>query len=383
MRPRSFDAGGGAPVHPRRRLIILSTVLLPWPKRRTLPARLICKILPDQGSFPMLTASKAFIAFCLLAVGGTVLVIGPTELRRLLPMGAKTDIAAKPEPKVEPKPEEPKLAAVAPPAPAASPAPAPEPKAGALAETQKQVTAALADLAPVKPPPAVADSGPRFDVARVDDHGEAAVIAGQATPGAKVELLRDGKPLDSVVADASGQFVMMPPQLPAGSYELTLRAKSPDGTVTQSGRSMPVVIAEAAPPPARPAPAARQETKQEAKAEKPDDKSDVVASLSDRPAARPRLMGAPKPKGGSGVMARAPAATAVASASPADVVGGAPAETGGSRVISRGDSLWALSRLAYGNGARFAVIYNANRAKIHNPNLIYPGQTFVLPQKAE
>ena len=82
-------------------------------------------------------------------------------------------------------------------------------------------------------------------------------------------------------------------------------------------------------------------------------------------------------------MARAPAATAVASASPADVVGGAPAETGGSRVISRGDSLWALSRLAYGDGARFTVIYNANRAKIHNPNLIYPGQTFVLPQKAE
>ncbi|EHQ99960.1 LysM peptidoglycan-binding domain-containing protein [Bradyrhizobium sp. WSM471] len=355
----------------------------------------------------MVTASKAFIAFCLLAVGGAVLVIGPTELRRLLPMGAKTDtvVAAKPEAKVEQKvdakvepkpelkPEEPKLAANAPPAPAASPAP--ETKTGALAESQKQVTAALADLAPVKPPPAVADTGPRFDVARVDDHGEAAVIAGRATPGAKVELLRDGKPLDSVVADASGQFVMTPPQLPAGSYELTLRAKSPDGTVTQSGRNMPVVIAEAAPPPARPAPVARQETKQEtkqevkqeakheAKPEKPDDKSDVVASVSDRPAARPRLMGAPKPKGTSGGMARAPAATTVASASPAEIVGGAPAETGGNRVISRGDSLWALSRLAYGDGARFAVIYNANRAKIHNPNLIYPGQTFVVPQKAE
>src|SRR6478752_5830483 len=262
----------------------------------------------------MITASKAFIAFCLLAVGGAALVIGPTELRRLLPNGAKTEIAAKPEPKadakVELKKEEPKLAASAPPAPAASPAP--ETKTGALAETQKQVTAALADLAPVKPPPAVADTGPRFDVARVDDHGEAAVIAGQATPGAKVELLRDGKPIDSVVADASGQFVMTPPQLPAGSYELTLRAKSPDGTVTQSGRSMPVVIAEAAPPPARPAPVARQEAKQEAKAEKPDDKSDVVASLADRPAARPRQMGAPKPRAMSGVMARAPAATTVA-----------------------------------------------------------------------
>ncbi|MGY3032664.1 nucleoid-associated protein YgaU [Bradyrhizobium sp. USDA 4354] len=344
----------------------------------------------------MMTASKAFIAFCLLALVGTALVIGPTELRRLLPDGTKTAVAAKPEAKVEPKveakvepkveepkpelkPEQPKLAASAPPAPAS------EPKAGALAETQKQV-AALGDLAPVKPPPAVADSGPRFDVARIDDHGEAAVIAGRATPGARVELLRDGKPLDAVVADASGQFVMTPPQLPAGSYELSLRAKAPDGTVTESGRTMPVTIAEAAPPPARPAPVTKQETKQ---TEKPDDKPDVVAALPsasprlasgpDRPAARPRLIGAPKPK----ALAHAPAPTTVASASPADVLTTAPAEAGGSRVISRGDSLWALSRLAYGDGARYGVIFKANRDKIHNPNLIYPGQTFVMPQKAE
>lgn len=347
----------------------------------------------------MITASKAFIAFCLLALAGTALVIGPTELRRLLPGGTNTAVAAKPEtradPKVEakvelkpelkpePKPEQPKLAASGPPAPAEVPAPAPE-KAGALAETQKQVTAALADLAPVKPPPADVDAGPRFDVARVDDHGEAAVIAGRATPGAKVELLRDGKPLDTVVADASGQFVMTPPQLPAGSYELTLRARAPDGTVTQSGQTMPVTIAEAPPPPARPSLVARQEPKQ---ADKPDERSDVVAALPsprlasspDRPAARPKLVGAPKPK----VMARAPAATTVASASPAEVLNAAPAEAGGSRVISRGDSLWALSRLAYGDGARYAVIFNANRNKIHNPNLIYPGQTVVLPQKAE
>ncbi|MFB6448216.1 LysM peptidoglycan-binding domain-containing protein [Bradyrhizobium tunisiense] len=362
----------------------------------------------------MMTASKAFIAFCLLALVGTVLVIGPAELRRLLPDGTKTTIAARPETKVEakaeakseakseakaeakaelkpepkpeaPKPDQPKLAAAAPPAPAAVAAPAPEPKTGALVEIQKQV-AALPDLAPVKPPPAVADTGPRFDVARVDDRGEAAVIAGVAAPGAKVELLRDGKPLDTAVADASGQFVMTPPQLPPGSYELTLRARAPDGTVTQSGRTMPVTIAEAAPPPVRPGPVARQESKQ---AEKVDDKADVVAALPsgaphlasapDRAASRPKLTGAPKPK----VMARAPAATTVASASPADALQAAPLEAGGSRVISRGDSLWALSRLAYGDGARYAVIFNANRGKIHNPNLIYPGQTFVMPQKPE
>ncbi|MDN3278900.1 LysM peptidoglycan-binding domain-containing protein [Frankia sp. RB7] len=341
----------------------------------------------------MITASKAFIAFCLLAVAGTVLVVGPTELRRLLPGGAGTEVAvvAKPEVKPEVKPEskpevkakpeskaeEPKLAAVAPPTPSASPAPADAPKAGALAETQKQV-AALADVAPVKPQPSVADTGPRFDVARVDDHGEAAVIAGQAAPGSKVELMRDGQPLDSVVADASGQFVMTPPKLPAGSYELTLRAKAPDGTVTQSGRTMPVTVAELAPPPARVAAVAKP-------AEKPDDKSDVVASLpaprlAATPAARSRMMGTPKPRS----MARVPAAAAtLASASPAEVLNTTPPDAGGSRVVSRGDSLWALSRLAYGDGNRYAVIFNANREKIHNPNLIYPGQTVIMPQKAQ
>jgi len=29
------------------------------------------------------------------------------------------------------------------------------------------------------------------------------------------------------------------------------------------------------------------------------------------------------------------------------------------------------------------VIFNANRERIRNPNLIYPGQTVVLPQKAQ
>ena len=47
--------------------------------------------------------------------------------------------------------------------------------------------------------------------------------------------------------------------------------------------------------------------------------------------------------------------------------------------VSRGDSLWRLSQLSYGAGTRYAVIYKANREQIRNPNLIYPGQVFVLP----
>jgi nucleoid-associated protein YgaU len=49
--------------------------------------------------------------------------------------------------------------------------------------------------------------------------------------------------------------------------------------------------------------------------------------------------------------------------------------------VSRGDSLWRLSRQTYGVGTRYAVIYKANRQQIRNPNLIHPGQIFVLPAR--
>ena len=52
------------------------------------------------------------------------------------------------------------------------------------------------------------------------------------------------------------------------------------------------------------------------------------------------------------------------------------------RVVSRGDSLWRISRVTYGAGIRYAIVYKANRDQIRNPNRIYPGQIFVLPMNA-
>ena len=49
--------------------------------------------------------------------------------------------------------------------------------------------------------------------------------------------------------------------------------------------------------------------------------------------------------------------------------------------VSRGDSLWRLSQASYGAGVRYAIIYKANREQIRNPNMIYPGQVFVVPAK--
>jgi hypothetical protein len=48
-------------------------------------------------------------------------------------------------------------------------------------------------------------------------------------------------------------------------------------------------------------------------------------------------------------------------------------------IIRRGDTLWKLARRAYGRGLRYTTIYGANADQIRNPDLIFPGQVFVMP----
>ena len=50
--------------------------------------------------------------------------------------------------------------------------------------------------------------------------------------------------------------------------------------------------------------------------------------------------------------------------------------------VRPGNSLWRIARRVYGRGIQFTVIYEANRWQIRDPNLIYPGQIFVLPKPA-
>lgn len=47
--------------------------------------------------------------------------------------------------------------------------------------------------------------------------------------------------------------------------------------------------------------------------------------------------------------------------------------------VKAGDSLWKIAQRIYGNGNQWTKIYEANRDKIKNPDLIYPGQQFVIP----
>jgi hypothetical protein len=48
-------------------------------------------------------------------------------------------------------------------------------------------------------------------------------------------------------------------------------------------------------------------------------------------------------------------------------------------VVQPGNSLWRIARRSYGEGPRYTVIYQANKSQIRDPDLIYPGQIFVVP----
>ena len=52
----------------------------------------------------------------------------------------------------------------------------------------------------------------------------------------------------------------------------------------------------------------------------------------------------------------------------------------GSYIVRRGNSLWWIARRMYGDGVRYTAIYSANRERIRDPDLIYPGQVFKLPK---
>jgi len=54
-------------------------------------------------------------------------------------------------------------------------------------------------------------------------------------------------------------------------------------------------------------------------------------------------------------------------------------ETPQTYTVKSGDNLYKIAKTLYGDGSLWTKIYDANRDKISNPNLIYPGQIFTIP----
>lgn len=284
------------------------------------------------------------------------------------------------------------------------------PEAASLPATQP--------LAPATPlpktaVPAVSQPPPTFDIVRVDPQGNA-VLAGRAVPGAKVTVKDGDMVLGTVVADSQGEFVLLPAApLAPGAHEITLSEVLPDGKVVGGVQSASVdlpgggqsalavvsgpggsqVMTGQGPRPGElgmgavdydthgqaifsgTAPAGGTVTVTLGGKELGTAKADS-SGLWHLKAPVPTAPGiitlnATTPKG----VALAPVSVPFA---PEKL---ATALSDGHVLIEPGDSLWVIARKVYGQGVMYTLIYAANAGEIHNPNLIFPGQDFVLPKK--
>ena len=48
--------------------------------------------------------------------------------------------------------------------------------------------------------------------------------------------------------------------------------------------------------------------------------------------------------------------------------------------VAKGDTLSKIAKQYYGSAGQWKRIYEANKDTIKNPDLIYPGQTFTIPE---
>lgn len=97
------------------------------------------------------------------------------------------------------------------------------------------------------------------------------------------------------------------------------------------------------------------------------------AAMAGTPAYRDSTSGA----GSSGA-----AISEVGSAQAADPAGGAAAGAAQISVLTvqPGNTLWGIASGAYGDGVLYVRLFEANRGQIRDPDLIYPGQVFTIPQ---
>ena len=300
--------------------------------------------------------------------------------------------------------------------------------------------AATAEPPADEPQSGEAESGergqaPSFDIVRVEPTGET-VIAGRAEPGAEVTVLDGDREVGRATADERGEFVVLPDQpLASGSHQLVLRAEgaTEGGQAVESEDVVVVVVPEAREPEAgQPAPEPEQPiamltprkgtgatrvlqqpgatddgiTDRDLILNAVDYGADGAVIISGRAPASGliivyldnQLLGRATagPDGAWRLVAGMPVAPGLHSLR-VDLVDGAAkvlarVETPFSRttlltdlgegdfvVVQPGNSLWRIARRSYGAGLRYTVIYEANRDQIRDPDLIYPGQVFMVP----
>jgi hypothetical protein len=299
------------------------------------------------------------------------------------------------------------------------PTPQPVPPAALAPPVASAPVPALTPPPPSKPP-----TSPSFDVVRVNPDGRA-VIAGRAAPGSHITVLDGDQPIGSVDADPRGEWVLLPDKpLSSGTRQLTLQSVGPDGQ--KKGGDQSVVLNVPEQKDGGPSGALAVVVPR-------DGGGSVVLQTPQNSAGLARagelVLGSVDydERGDIRINGKAPPGATVQAYLNNKLAGRTQAGSDGSwrivpgetvppgtynlrvdrvqqdgKVVSRlevpfvrtdkgelltqvvaivpGNSLWRIAQRIYGEGTRYTVIYEANRTQIKDPDLIYPGQVFVLPK---
>jgi nucleoid-associated protein YgaU len=306
------------------------------------------------------------------------------------------------------------------------------------AEVPEQKVAVAPETKSAPAVPKVAEAVvPSFDTVRVEKDG-AAVIAGRAEPGTTVTAMLNGKSIGKAETNSVGEFVVVPDELlPEGTGSISLQVQK-DGKVTQSQQQVAVVVKPKAEnnetvvamvepnQPTKLVPSTKPSSKPSDLVKVDtvdyDAEGNIIFSGRASPGNMVRIyvdnttLGEVKVgSDGKWVFDQSPKVAAgnhtlradeidskgavvsrvelpllredkekvaeLQQAAPVDADGDTRFPVGPERiVIQPGNSLWKVSRVVYGKGIKYTLIYEANRDQIRDANKIYPGQIFAAPK---
>ncbi|MEM1377575.1 MAG: LysM peptidoglycan-binding domain-containing protein [Pseudomonadota bacterium] len=170
---------------------------------------------------------------------------------------------------------------------------APQPEIASLPESTEEP--AKEETAPSELPAVAEITIPTFDILRVEPDGST-LIAGRASAGSEIEIVRGSEIVAEATANEAGEFVaILERELPAGDHTMVIRSTNADGRASTSAQTAIVAI--------------------------PDDRAQGVLALVEEPGSPSRLISKPQANQPQ-LLPVEPAETEVASAEEAEAATG-------------------------------------------------------------
>ncbi len=215
-------------------------------------------------------------------------------------------------------------------------------------------------------------------------------VGGRGASGASLRIYLDNAEKATAQVQEGGLWMTTLPDIPPGLYTLRVDQIDTTGKVTSRfetpfKRETLEALAEASgsATPMEPEPQelpAAQDAPVQPQAAEPAQPEVAAAEAPAADASAPEApaelaVAEPEPVAPVGVEPEAPAAT---QPDPAPAATETPAPV--TVTVQPGFTLWGIAQERYGDGVLYVQVFEANRDKIKNPDLIYPGQVFSVPE---